>query len=245
MKIQFIIDDKQAVQHWKPMVTKDHLPEWYSNLPMAKDEYKFDEDVIKNVRACVPVEDFLTAGYLLPATYEVRVGEKIEGFIPTMNVTTANNVVNKLNDPKKTDDMQGLHPNTPVNIYRESMCPMRSAEKKSLKSYFRFDSEWGIQTPPGYSCLVMQPYYLGRTDFSILPAIIDTDKFHNKIPVVGYMTGTTEEIRFFCGEPLVQIIPFKRDTWESEIITKPISNKSKFFLFNAYKKLFHSEKTFK
>jgi hypothetical protein len=102
-----------------------------------------------------------------------------------------------------------------------------------------------VQTPPGYSCLVVQPYYLFQNEFSIMPAIIDTDKFNQKIPVVGYLTGVSDEVRFFCGDPLVQVIPFKRDNWESEFTTDTILKKSKYYLFNAYKKLFHSEKQFK
>jgi hypothetical protein len=78
-----------------------------------------------------------------------------------------------------------------------------------------------------------------------MPAIIDTDKFNQKIPVVGYLTGAKDEVRFYCGDPLVQIIPFKRDNWESEFTADTILNKSKYYLFNAYKKLFHSEKQFK
>ena len=245
MKIKFNIDDKTALEHWKPVPAKDCLPEWYANMTAAKDTYNFDENVLRSIRACVPVEDFLTAGYILKATYEVRVSEKIENFIPKMNILTANTVNNKLNDSNKTDDMQGLHPNNAVGIYAENMCPMRSAEKKHPGNYFRFNSEWSIQTPPGYSCLVIQPYYLFQNEFSILPAIIDTDKFNQKIPVVGYLTKANSEVRFFCGDPLVQVIPFKRDDWESEFTSNTILDKSKFYLFNAYKKLFHSKKQFK
>jgi hypothetical protein len=122
---------------------------------------------------------------------------------------------------------------------------MRSTDKKNLANYFRFDSEWAVQTPPGYSCLVVQPYYLFQNQFSIMPAIIDTDKFNQKIPVVGYLTGAKDEVRFYCGDPLVQIIPFKRDDWESEFTADTILTKSKYYLFNAYKKLFHSKKQFK
>jgi hypothetical protein len=245
MKIKFNIDDKTALSRWQPVPTKDLAPDWYMSLPPAKDTYGFDEDAIKNIRACVPVEDFLTAGYILPATYEVRVSEKIENFIPKMGITTASTIGNKINDPKKTDEMQGLHPNNAVAIYNENMCPMRSKDKKSLKNYFRFNSEWSIQTPPGYSCLIIQPYYLCRTDISIMPSIVDTDKFNQKIPVVGYLTGEVDEVRFFCGDPLVQIIPFKRDNWEAEFSSTTMLDRSKYYLFNAYKNLFHSKKQFK
>jgi hypothetical protein len=218
-------------------------------MPKAKDSYQFDEVAVQNIRACVPVEDFLTAGYIIRATFEVRVNEKINKFIPEMSIKTANNQRHPQKNDKdpaaKTDKMQGLHPNQPVSIYSESMCPMRSQDKKRLGNYFRFESEWSVQTPPGYSCLVIQPYYLFNQDVNIMPAIIDTDKFFQRIPVVGFLTGKSEEVRFEAGDALLQIIPFKRDTWEAEITSDTILNKTKFYLYNAYKKIFHSPKTFK
>jgi hypothetical protein len=245
MKIKFNIDDKLALTHWPPVLAKDCLPEWYTNLPEAKESYGFDEDAVKNIRACIPVQDILTAGYILRATYEVRITEEIKNFVPKMGIKTANNLKNSLNDPKKTDAMQGLHPNNAVAIYSEAMCPMRSTNKKNLRNYFRFESEWAVQTPPGYSCLVIQPYYLFNTNVSIMPAIVDTDKFNQKIPIVGYLNNSTDEVRFFCGDPLVQIIPFKRDEWESEFTSESIPSRAKFYLFNAYKKIFHTAKNFK
>jgi hypothetical protein len=215
-------------------------------MPLPKDSYEFNEVVTQSIRACVPVEDFLTAGYIIKATFETRVTEKLVNFVPGMVISTAKPVdEDNANQKKKTDSGQGLHPNQPVSIYSEAMCPMRSQDKKRLGNYFRFDSEWTIQTPPGYSCLVMQPYYLFNQDINIMPSIIDTDKFTGKIPVVGFLTGKSDEVRFVSGDPLLQIIPFKRDIWESEFTTEPILNKGKFFLYNAYKRIFHTPKRFK
>lgn len=241
MKIKFNIDDAKALENWPVVLAKDYLPEWYSKLDRPKDGYKFDDDAAKSIRACPPVNDFITSGYILRATYEMRIREQIKNFVPSMHITTASNFKNEINRPEKTDINQGLHANNTVNIYSEETCPMKG---KKFGNYFRVDSEWAIETPPGYSCLVLQPYYFFNPSVSIMPAIIDTDKFHEKIPVVGYLNNTNE-YRFSCGDPLLQVIPFKRDSWTSEFTTKKILQKSKFFLFNAYSKLFHSEKQFK
>jgi hypothetical protein len=248
MKIIFNIDDNLALEHWPPVPTKDYLPEWYSKLPLPKDSYEFNEIAIQNVRACVPVGDFLTSGYILKTTYEFRVIEKIINFVPKMSIHTAKPDArpSQLGENKaKPDKIQGIHPQDPVGIYSETMCPMRSQDKKRLGNYFKFESEWSIRTPPGYSCLVMQPYYLFNQDVNIMPAIIDTDTYDKHIPVAGFLTGNAEEVRFVAGDPLLQIIPFKRDNWEAEFTTNPILNKSKFFLYNAYKRIFHSPKRFK
>jgi hypothetical protein len=245
MKIKFNIEDQLALSHWPPIPAKEFLPEWYKNMPDAKESYGFDDQVVKSIKACVPVSDFLTSGYILKATWEVRVSEQTKNFVSQMGIITASMNENVSNVGKRTDKDQGLHPNIHANIYDAKECPMRYAKNKNLKNYFRFNSEWTITTPPGYSCLIIQPYYLFNTHYSIMPTIIDTDKFNEKIPIVGYLTGETDEVRFFCGDPLVQVIPFKRDDWELELTTNLIPNKSKFFLYNAYRKLFHAEKKFK
>lgn len=241
MKIKFNIDDQLALKHWPVIPAKDYLPEWYNKLPSAKDGYRFDETSLKSVKACMPVNDFITSGYILRATYEVRVKEKIVNFTPSMTIITASGFRNEINNPEKTDDQQGLHPNNSASIYAEETCPMKN---KKFGNYFRFNTEWTIETPPGYSCLVIQPYYFYNPQINILPAIIDTDKFHEKIPVVGYLNNL-EEARFTAGDPLLQVIPFKRDSWEAELTSNKIIQKSKFFLYNAYKRLFHTEKYFK
>jgi len=250
MKIKFNIDDELALKHWPPVPAKDYLPDWYSNMPKAQETYSYDEAAIKSIRACVPVEDFLTAGYILKATFEHRVSEAVVDFKPQMSIQTARKTEDdpRFEERKKKAgpaESYGLHPDGPLGIYSEAMCPMRSQGKKTQGNYFRFESPWSVRTPPGYSCLVMQPYYLFDQNVNIMPAIIDTDKFDKRIPVVGFLTGKSKEVRFFAGDPLLQIIPFKRDEWESEFTTGPILNKSKFFLFNAYKRIFHSPKRFK
>ena len=252
MKIKFNINDSLALEHWPPILAKDFLPEWYTKLPEAKESYTFDEIVTKSVRACVPVSDLMSSGYIIRATFEVRVAEKLVNFAPAMKIQTALEVKDgNINDTNaavaKNSDLEkmfGLNPNGPVSIFEEPTCPMKSQDKKRGK-YFKFESPWSIQTPPGYSCLVMQPYYFYNQDVQILPAIIDTDKFDKKIPVIGFLTGKSEEVRFFCGDPLLHIIPFKRDDWEAEFTTEKILDKSKFFLYNAYKRIFHSPKSFK
>jgi hypothetical protein len=246
MKIKFNIDDPLALTHWPPILAKDFLPEWYAKLPEVKESYAFNEIVTKNVRACVPVSDLMSSGYIIRATFEVRVSEKIINFAPAMSIQTALEVKdgNANSNTAQLEQHLGLIPNGPVDVFDELSCPMKSRDKKRGK-YFKFESPWSIQTPPGYSCLVMQPYYFYNQDVQILPAIIDTDKFDKKIPVIGFLTGKTEEVRFFCGDPLLHIIPFKRDDWEAEFTSEKILDKSKFFLYNAYKRIFHSPKSFK
>lgn len=239
MKIKFICEDPVASSCWSPMPAKDMMPDWYSKMPPAKESYAFEEGATKSIRGCVPVADYLTAGYIIPNIYEVTVWDKFVNFKKDMTISTAKHA-NTYDQPD-----QGLVLPREINVYTPEECPATSNGKAMKKNYFRFDTDWAIQTPPGYSCLIFQPHYLFEKKYHILPAIVDTDKFNKKIPVVGYCGDEGDFLRIAPGTPLLQVIPFKRDEWEMEIANEKILDKAKFYLYNVYKKLFHSEKSFK
>lgn len=238
MKIKFICEDPIASSHWKPIPAKDCLPKWYSNMPPAKTCYNFEESATKSIKGCVPVSDYLTSGYIIPNIYEVTIEDKFINFKKDMTISTAKHA-NTYDVPD-----QGLVLPREINVYMAEECPVESHNKKIKRNYFRFDTEWAIQTPPGYSCLIFQPYYFFEEKYHILPAIVDTDEFNKRIPVVGYC-GTDEFLRISPGTPLLQVVPFKRDEWEMEVVNEKILDKGKFYLYNVYKNLFHREKKFK
>jgi hypothetical protein len=236
MKIKFLCDDPNIINYWSPVPAGNTPPSWVKNLTEPKEHYDFHEKQIQNIRACAPVEDLLSAGYIIPNSIELRVREKLINFKEEMTISSAKYIV-------KPELPDGGRP-TPdvIGLYNQHECPIVNSDKKT-RNYFKITSEWGVKTPPGYSCLVMQPYYLFENRFTIMPAIIDTDQFHNPIPIVGYLTGS-KDVSIFPGEPLVQVIPFKRDDWQMEVENKYLPNKLKFFLNNGYNRLFRSKKKF-
>jgi hypothetical protein len=74
-----------------------------------------------------------------------------------------------------------------------------------------------IQTPPGYSILVTQPFNRFDLPFMALTGIVDSDKepFFPGNYSMFLKKGFSGEIK--AGTPLLQIIPFKRDEWKSEV----------------------------
>jgi hypothetical protein len=74
---------------------------------------------------------------------------------------------------------------------------------------------------------------------------VDTDKHDLLIEVPGYLT-TNKPVTLESGAPLVQVIPFLREDWKMTASYMP-KHKSRldFILEQAYRKLFHSKKSFK
>ena len=110
---------------------------------------------------------------------------------------------------------------------------------------------WRIETPPGYSCLIQPPYFHFEKRFTLWPGIVDTDTIdvpwsnwpgHMNIP-------KGESVKVQPGTPLMQVFPFKREDWEMEIEVdeagKARDTSLKFFLTNAYARIFHRKKSYK
>jgi antitoxin (DNA-binding transcriptional repressor) of toxin-antitoxin stability system len=90
------------------------------------------------------------------------------------------------------------------------------------KEHFAWFPEWSVETPPGYSALYTHPLNRFELPFLTVSGIIDNDKvilpgsmpFFVKEGFVGIIEA---------GTPIAQIIPFKREDWESEYASeKPL-----------------------
>lgn len=235
MNIEFFCNDKHVSEYWPPLPAKDCVPEEYINLPDSKEKYQVKEEPIHNIKGCLPAMDFMTAGYIIFNSYELELDTTFKQFREDLSLKTARTIV-------EAEHESNIHARKALAIYYENACPVVNEQKKQ-RVYFKVKTSWAIRTPPGYSCLVMQPFYLNEKRFTIMPAVIDTDTYHLPIPITGYL-NIKENTRIRPNTPLVQIIPFKRDDWNMSISNEIPSDKSKFFIWNSYKRLFHSIKKY-
>jgi hypothetical protein len=119
---------------------------------------------------------------------------------------------------------------------------------KDLLRIFPF---WAVGTPKGYSSIFLQPAYSDHSPLTALQAIVDTDTFitdgHLSFWVEKDFKGVIKQ-----GTPLIQVIPFKREAWQKELV--PVSESESLFhkqrllvrsmFMNGYKNLFRQRKTY-
>ena len=233
MNIEFFCTDENVLKYWPPIPASSCVPEEISNLETPKERYKSQEPPVVNMKSCMPAMDYLTSGYIIYNAYEVELETVFNNFKETIKLKTAQTINQPSTDAFSRKSMA---------VFERDLCPMNKHDVK-IKQYFKFRSMWSIKTPPGYSCLVMQPFYLPNNEIQILPGIIDTDSYHLPISVTGYVISK-DKLRISPGAPLLQIIPFKRDDWEMSVSNNVPSDKSKFFIWNAYKRLSHAVKKY-
>ena len=61
--------------------------------------------------------------------------------------------------------------------------------------------------------LFIQPFYNFKHEWLLFPAIVDTDQHDVAVHFPGY-TRSKEKTVIEEGQPLMQVIPFKRDEWK-------------------------------
>ncbi len=222
MQIEFLCEDPAVLQLYPPKPANKVIPSWYKDLSVWKkdDALNIDTPTIKN---CMPAQDYMLSGYIIFNTYEFTLlakkndlYENIEAVCPHMAHLSSHH-----------------HEQMPVQI------------KGSRKQYFKIAQPWMVKTPPGYSCLFQQPFYHFEERYQLLPAIVDTDLHDLNVEIPGYLL-TNESVKIESGTPLVQVIPFKRDNWHSNMKVASFG-KSKLANFpnKGYQREFHSKKNYK
>lgn len=221
-----------------PVLASKILPEWYKNQPgIVKNDRGLKSGVINStVKKCMPVFDLLSAGYVIVAPCDIHIDatdpEKLSYSVP-------------LTMKQFQSDMFATHAPEQYDHY-----PVDTS--KYHKTLLRVMPFWSISTPEGYSTLFAQPFHREDTGLFAMSAIVDTDKFisegHLSFLVKKGFDGIIKQ-----GTPLVQLVPFKRDSWESEVVSAEDSSKQissqrlnlRSTFMNGYKEKFRAKKEYK
>lgn len=234
-KIEFIALDKYAFEVClKPFPASQALPKWwkggtpYIKSPDNPDGKKIlirNSDSNASFKKCTPMLDMLSSGYIVPLWADVQV--TIENNIPFITWRVQRNV------------FEG-HNGQEVEI-PDGYDPMQ----------FKFLNQWVPKLPKGYSALIIPCPGYPNNPFKPISAIIDYDKTTHPLMPPMYIKKGFEGI-VEKGTPMFQIIPFKRNNWESVFsfyengqMQINADRDIKSTLINNYVKNFWEKKTYK
>ena len=225
-KIKFCAVDESMIKVWPhPKPANHFMPEEYKKLERHR-----DKDLHKpTLKTCMPFLDAMTAGYIIPFDQDYIINPTETEF----NIMPAN----------KEEGDTGYH----------SKIQAPDKWQHLTREYAgKFISKWLIITPPGYSCLFCQPMNrFGEDRFIIINGIVDTDTYINVINFPFILTKRDKQFLIKKGEPMVQVMPFKRDSWKMwSGFYYEKRHTDTFSLLNSefvdrYKKMFWHKKSFK
>lgn len=191
-KDEFIFKATEA-----PVPAKLMMPEWYKNIPTNQTKQPSFEESHGNLNAtfkqCMPFFDSWTMGYLMLTPCDIIVEKNFDGSSVKVYTHQMFNFIGDRGAP------------------RSHSMPIPS---DYYQNEFTWMTHWEAQTPKGYSSLYIHPINRPELPFYTIAGVMDTDKW--------WITGNHP---FFVkkgfegiipiGTPMISIIPFKRESWES------------------------------
>ena len=224
-KITFCATSSDMLDIWPhPTPASKAIPEEYKKLNRFNNKNIHDP----TLKTCMPFLDSLTAGYILYFEQDYLVDPVENDF----EISPAN---------RQRDD---------VSFHNRTQLPEKW-HKITGENAGKFHNKWLIKTPPGYSCLFIKPMNRIEERFDIIPGIVDTDNYVNLINFPFILRKRDEQFLIKKGEPMVQIIPFKRESWKmwSGFYMEELHAKTINFLngewVDRYKKMFWNKKSWK
>jgi hypothetical protein len=183
----------------RPVPASSLIPQWWKDAPpydIGLENPTGSRLIIENnqsnasFKKCTPMLDMITAGYIFTLWADVQVrlinNEQRITWRVSQNVFT----------------LQGTHTHnipTPIGYG---------------KNVFKYSNGWIPKTPKGYSVFVTSPVAFQDSPIRAIPAIIDSDKSNFEVAFPVWLKSNFEGV-IPKGTPMAQVIPFKRENWES------------------------------
>jgi len=184
----------------KPDNARRFLPSWIKKMKEQTEEgYGLGGQGgrhLDTVRKCVPFLDAMKIGYSIPAPCDIWIKIIQNGTAFEHEVRSGFNLAGSTHEVISKHDPRQM-----------GMGPYRGL-------VFKFNNPWKINTRKGYSCLFVNPINSGNKYFESFTGVVDTDNYQNIInfPFRVLNPDNKPEFEFMIkrGEPIVQVIPFKR-----------------------------------
>jgi hypothetical protein len=230
MNITFIPLNPDALLIDIPKPSRSFVPEWYKKIdqPHLKKIKIDDTGLIKNtnLKMCVPFLDAMTHGYTVSSWCDIYI-------------------------EKENEQIKYYYSSSPEILKIRDKVNYPAIDNNFYQIEFAWQMYWLPKTPCGYSTLISHPANRIDLPFYTLSGIIDSDKFYHHGPgnlpffIKNGFTGIIP-----AKTPLYQIIPIKRENWNSfsepynEFKNKKRNIKRFENFFGVYKNKFWQKKEF-
>jgi len=196
-KLEIAVPDMHKGKYELPKPASRYLPEWYKQTELKHDD---DKTLAKSIRACLPVMEALTFGWVVPVPTDVSI------------VRDNGELRVEWND--------------------ETFTPMGNHHKGQVGEddfphdgeILKFNLPYILRTPEGVSTMYMPPLNRVETRFRPFSGIVDTDEYVNQTNIPALMLDDEWEGVIEAGTPLVQVMPFERDSVVNKSETRTMTD---------------------
>ncbi|MGH6949109.1 MAG: hypothetical protein ACREDZ_17415 [Kiloniellales bacterium] len=200
MKVKFRCFPEIEAVLPKPYLAKRGMPEWLKRMPLSLFSHDIGEEV-KTVKACPPVVDAMTSGFLLPLACDLKVDKGSFEW-----------------------DWSDLPPNLPPHVARSPIhfhigeqvagSPLAGLGWVPIK----FRNLWSIEPDEGWSILYTHPFNRLDLPYRTVTGLVDNDRYHDVFTHIPAVWTDPDFVGVLPrGTPIAQCIPVRRDTLDLEI----------------------------
>lgn len=218
-----------AIKLPPPRSAKTFVPEWYKKAQQfigGKMVARESGGINKDLKLCVPFLDALTTGYCVELPCDVLIER----------------------DARGVGFFWHEFPE-PLEMRSKDLATTMPRPAGHDEDMYAWKLDWATITPPGYSVLITHPLNRFDLPFTTTSGVMDTDKYSNGGKVPFFLKeGFTGVIP--AGTPIMQIIPIKRESWNSEVVPfdeeflkRPMYLINR-VLYGGYRALFWQKKTY-
>jgi hypothetical protein len=226
VKITFSTSNEVTNALFKPVPIKSVFPNWYKSMdneqakcPLTKVHSYYDGNRSRTAKACIPLRDYMSSGYLIVTQGDIVINVSDEG--------------DKFIYYQSNSALTDVHPHWQLPL---------STDGKPNK-YIKLGNDWLITTPKGYSCMFYPPEMFFEDRFRVIPGIVDTDGYDAPVQFPSLLLKGGDFI-IKAGTPLVCVFPFKRENYTHKCVLEERRKRTKIeaYLYDAYLRIFHHKK---
>ena len=213
-------------EEFYPRPSKQLIPDWLKELSPYVDKDPARKHNWQTAKRCIPLLEATMVGYTI--------------------VTAEDIVIEQVDGETFYSWGQGLG----IEFHSSFQLSTHSYTKNPGKIP-KWMNPWSIKTPAGYSCLFTSPLNSDGLPFDAFSGVVDTDNYFERVNFPFMLTDPSFHGVVPAGTPIVQVFPFKRESWSMKIeqgatrdldrLHRRINGK----VINAYRNITHVPKTFK
>jgi hypothetical protein len=172
----------------EPVPARSVLPAWFRQLPGIDASQVSATNNGLTVKRCMPFLDALSVGWIIPLAATVRLEIKNEG----REVTSGWEF-----------DREMVSNHAPFQVAGNPFEP---------RPPMKFHNYWTVRTAKGWSCLFLPLLNRPSEVVQIFSGVVDTDTYASPVNFPFVATAADGTYTLNKGTPLVQVIPFQRDS---------------------------------
>lgn len=233
-QVVFIPDTNEVyLSNGFPKPSTNFIPKWYVAIKQYTNndrKLKFPLDYSMpnvSIKKCAPFLDSLTSGYMAYLNEDVHIDRADDGN-PFVRWRTSNTLVTH----HSFEQFAGL----PITEEYDN-------------AVFKWNNEWQISTPKGYSVIFSHPANRFDLPFTTIEGIVDCDLHPLSVKFPFLLKKNFEGI-IEAGTPICQLNLIKREKWTSKVVKhNPEDHYKKDYSFfktfiGSYKKNFWEKKSY-